>query len=249
MCWSWVNISLSEDASQWFPQSKSHSQQEEASEFHGQELGCSVSWELIEERRDGCVFVLQDSINAENWNGEASIVREPHCEHRGTMRGVRSHPGGGGQQLKSQQCCEMVRVRLKAHEAIYHAPHSRPAALRWLSRITGPLSYWDVKTQTVFSLTALNNAQLKPRERVAAELKDAWQCVEGETKGCSRDRVPRPPASNWQAGTKTRVGRKLRTSEKHQGEHKHNPVCSRCQDLNATAGQNTVSSPMNILLK
>lgn len=172
MCWSWVNISLSDDGSQWFPQSKSHSQQEEASEFHGQELGCSVSWELIEERRDGCVFVLQDSINAGNWNGEVSIVREPHCEHRGTMRGVRSHPGGGGQQLKSQQCCEMVRVRLKAHEAIYHAPHSRPAALRWLSRITGPLSYRDVKTNCLF----INSLEQCPTK---AERKGG-----GRAKGC-----------------------------------------------------------------
>lgn len=61
---------------------------------------------------------------------EGHPLLESLTEHRGTMRGVRSHPGGGGQQLKSQQCCEMVRVRLKAHEAIYHAPHSRPAALR-----------------------------------------------------------------------------------------------------------------------
>ena len=46
------------------------------------------------------------------------------------------------------------------------------------------------------------------------------QRAQGETKGCCRENVSEPPASNCQAGNKTRAGWKLWTSEWHQGEHK-----------------------------
>lgn len=50
LCWSWVNISLSGDTARWFPQGKTHPQQEKACEFHGWALRSLEPWDLMEER-------------------------------------------------------------------------------------------------------------------------------------------------------------------------------------------------------
>lgn len=102
---------------------------------------------------------------------------------------------GGGQQLKSQQWREIVRVKLKTHEPIYHASHSRvPATAATLAAID--CQPWESST-----IIKKNSER-----RVVGELKDAWRSLFRVKQKVPAERAcPVQRASNGQVGTGTRM--------------------------------------------
>lgn len=69
LCWNWINISLSGERCQWFPQGNSHPEQEKALEFHGRGLRCLVPWELIEGETEWNVFSGPNQYRDLKWRG------------------------------------------------------------------------------------------------------------------------------------------------------------------------------------